>query len=168
MTPFLAELFGTMLMILMGDGVVANVALKRTKGGGSGWIVVTTAWALAVFVGVVVAGPYSGAHLNPAVTLASGQFDWAQVLPYVSAQMIGAALGALLVWLSYKPHFDATDDPAVKLGVFCTGAEIRRPGWNFLCNLQIKSFQNICQHGFRCISFREQCSHRFYIFETFF
>ena len=136
MTPFLAELFGTMLMILMGDGVVANVALKRTKGGGSGWIVVTTAWALAVFVGVVVAGPYSGAHLNPAVTLAfalSGQFDWAQVLPYVSAQMIGAALGALLVWLSYKPHFDATDDPAVKLGVFCTGAEIRRPGWNFLC-----------------------------------
>lgn len=138
MTPFVAEILGTMVMILMGDGVVANVVLKQTKGHAAGWMAVTTAWAMAVFVGVVIAGPYSGAHLNPAVTLGfalSGKFPWEQVLPYMTAQMIGAALGALLVWLAYKPHFDATDSPAAKLGVFCTGPEIRRKGWNFLCEM---------------------------------
>ena len=107
-------------------------------GRAGGWMVVTTAWALAVFVGVVVAAPYSGAHLNPAVTFAfalTGQFPWERVLPYVSAQMIGAALGAVLVWLAYRPHFEATPDPRTKLAVFCTAPEIRRTGWNFLTEL---------------------------------
>ena len=125
-------------MILMGDGVVANVVLDKTKGHAGGWMVVTTAWALAVFVGVVVAAPYSGAHLNPAVTFAfalTGQFPWERVLPYVSAQMIGAALGAVLVWLAYRPHFEATPDPRTKLAVFCTAPEIRRTGWNFLTEM---------------------------------
>src|ERR1700709_1031139 len=104
MSPFVAEIIGTMLMILLGDGVVANVVLKDTKGNNSGWMVITTAWGLAVFVGVVVAGPYSGAHLNPAVTIGlaiAGKFAWASVLSYVTAQMIGACIGAFLVWLMY-------------------------------------------------------------------
>ena len=115
MTPFVAEMLGTMLMILIGDGVVANAVLARTKGHAAGWMAITTGWALAVFVGVVVAGPYSGAHLNPAVTLAfalTGQFAWASVPAYVAAQMAGAALGAVLVYLAYRDHFAVTDDPA--------------------------------------------------------
>jgi glycerol uptake facilitator protein len=135
MTPFVAELIGTFLLILLGDGVVANVVLKDTKGNGGGWIVITTAWALAVFVGVSVAGPYSGAHLNPAVTLALaivGKFDWALVPAYVAAQMIGAMLGALLVWLTHKDHFDHTEDDGAKLAVFCTGPAIRNAPINFL------------------------------------
>src|ERR1700760_1201811 len=100
MTPFMAEFIGTMLLILLGDGVVANVVLNDTKGNNGGWIVITTGWALAVFVGVVVAGPYSGAHLNPAITIGlalAGKFAWANVMPYIIAQMIGAFAGALLV-----------------------------------------------------------------------
>src|SRR3954470_21388296 len=100
MTPFIAEMIGTMLLILLGDGVVANVLLNDTKGNNSGWIVITTGWALAVFVGVTVAGPYSGAHLNPAVTIGlagAGKFAWADVPAYIGAQMLGAMLGALLV-----------------------------------------------------------------------
>ncbi|MBE5032853.1 MIP/aquaporin family protein [Gallalistipes aquisgranensis] len=130
MTPFTAELLGTMLMILMGDGAVANVVLVRTKGHGAGWLAIATAWALAVFVGVVVAGPYSGAHLNPAVTLAfalSSKFPWTEVPAYLLAQMLGAALGALLVWLFYRRHFEVTKDPAAKLAVFCTDPQIRSP-----------------------------------------
>src|SRR6218665_507022 len=113
MTPFTAEIIGTMLLILLGNGVVANVLLKDTKGNNSGWIVITTAWALAVFVGVVVAGPHSGAHLNPIVTLglAIGKgFDWALVPGYVAAQIAGAMFGSLLVWLMYKDYSDATED----------------------------------------------------------
>src|SRR5580658_908319 len=101
MTPFMAELIGTMLLILLGDGVVANVLLNDTKGNNSGWIVITTGWGLAVFVGVTLAGPVSGAHLNPAVTVGlaiAGKFPWGQVLPYIAAQMIGASIGAFLVW----------------------------------------------------------------------
>ncbi|MEI7487606.1 MAG: MIP/aquaporin family protein, partial [Chryseobacterium sp.] len=97
MTPFIAEIIGTMLLILLGNGVVANVVLKDTKGNNSGWIVISTAWALAVFVGVQVAGPISGAHLNPAVTIGlavAGKFSWDLVPTYIAAQMIGAALGA--------------------------------------------------------------------------
>ncbi|MGN6540824.1 MAG: MIP/aquaporin family protein, partial [Ginsengibacter sp.] len=93
MTPFIAELIGTMILILLGNGVVANVVLKGTKGNGSGWIVITTGWALAVFAGVVIAGPYSGAHLNPAVTLGlaiAGKFPWTQVPGFIVAQLIGA------------------------------------------------------------------------------
>lgn len=127
-----------MLLILMGGGVVANVVLKGTKGNGSGWIVITTAWALGVFIGVVVAGPYSGAHLNPAVTIAlatAGKFPWADVPMYIGAQMIGAALGAFLVWLSYKDHFDLTEDGPSKLAVFSTGPAVRNTPINFLCEV---------------------------------
>lgn len=128
MNAYLAEFIGTALMILLGNGVVANVVLKGTKGNNSGWIVITTAWALAVFVGVVVAGPYSGAHLNPIVTLglAIGKgFDWAKVPFYIIAQISGAMFGALLVWITYKDHFDATDDKYLKAAPFATAPAIR-------------------------------------------
>jgi glycerol uptake facilitator protein len=134
MSPFVAELIGTMLLILLGDGVVANVVLKDTKGNNSGWIVITTAWGLAVFVGVVVAGPYSGAHLNPAVTLAlaiAGKFAWANVIPYIIAQFAGACMGAFLVWIMYYDHFKRTNDPASILAVFCTGPAVR----NYISNI---------------------------------
>lgn len=138
MTPFIAELIGTMLLILLGDGVVANVVLKDTKGNNSGWIVITTAWALAVFVGVVVAAPYSGAHLNPAVTVAlaiSGAFPWVAVPGYILAQFLGAMMGAFLVWLTHKDHFDRTEDAGAKMAVFCTGPAIRNYGINFICEV---------------------------------
>lgn len=128
MTPFVAEFIGTALLILLGNGVVANVVLNKTKGNGGGWIVITTAWALAVFVGVVVSAPYSGAHLNPAVTLGlavSGKFEWMQVPSYILAQMLGAMLGAFLVWIKYKDHFAATEDKGLKLAAFSTGPAIR-------------------------------------------
>ncbi|HEY0176197.1 MAG TPA: MIP/aquaporin family protein, partial [Pedobacter sp.] len=115
MTPFMAEFLGTMLMILLGDGVVANVVLNDTKGNNSGWMVITTAWGLAVFVGVTVAGPYSGAHFNPAITIGlaiAGKFPWSNVLPYITAQFLGAFLGAFLVWLMYFDHFKRTNNPA--------------------------------------------------------
>jgi glycerol uptake facilitator protein len=130
MTPFVAELIGTMFLVLLGNGVVANVVLKGTKGNSSGWIVITTGWALSVFAGVVIAAPYSGAHLNPAVTLGlaiAGKFAWDQVALFIGAQLLGAMLGALLVWLMYKPHFDSTDDPLSQLAVFSTGPAIRHP-----------------------------------------
>jgi glycerol uptake facilitator protein len=134
MSPFIAEFIGTMLLILLGDGVVANVLLKDTKGNNSGWMVITTAWGLAVFVGVVVAGPYSGAHLNPAVTLAlaiTGKFAWALVPAYVLAQLSGAAAGAALVWLMYYDHFKRTNSPDHVLAVFCTGPAVR----NYISNI---------------------------------
>lgn len=134
MSPFMAEFLGTMLLILLGDGVVANVLLKDTKGNNSGWIVITTAWGLAVFVGVVVAGPYSGAHLNPAVTIGlaiAGKFAWASVLPYIAAQMLGAFAGAFLVWLMYYDHFQRVNAPDAILAVFCTGPAIR----NYVSNI---------------------------------
>jgi glycerol uptake facilitator protein len=134
MSPFVAEIIGTMLMILLGDGVVANVVLKDTKGNNSGWMVITTAWGLAVFVGVVVAGPYSGAHLNPAVTIAlaiAGKFAWASVVPYIIAQFTGACIGAFLVWISYYDHFKRTNNPAAILSVFCTGPAVR----NYVSNI---------------------------------
>jgi len=128
MTPFLAEFLGTTLLILLGNGVVANVVLSKTKGNGSGWIVITTAWALAVFVGVVVAAPYSGAHLNPAVTIAlaiAGKFEWRMVPEYMLAQLLGAMTGALFVWLKYIDHFKATEDKGLKLASFSTGPAIK-------------------------------------------
>jgi glycerol uptake facilitator protein len=134
MSPFIAEFLGTMLMILLGDGVVANVILNDTKGNNSGWIVITTAWGLAVFVGVTVAGPYSGAHLNPAVTLAlaiAGKFAWASVVPYIAAQFLGAFAGAFLVWIMYYDHFKRTDNPAGILAIFCTGPAVR----NYVSNI---------------------------------
>jgi glycerol uptake facilitator protein len=134
MSPFIAELIGTMLLILLGDGVVANVLLNDTKGNSSGWMVITTAWGLAVFVGVVVAGPYSGAHLNPAVTIGlaiAGKFTWGSVLPYIVAQMLGAFLGAFFVWVMYYDHFEKTNNPGAILAVFCTGPAIR----NYVSNI---------------------------------
>ena len=138
MSPFLAELVGTMLLITLGDGVVANVVLDKTKGHGSGWIVITTGWALAVTVGVYAVNAISGAHLNPAVTIglaAIGKFSWALVPGYVAAQMIGAFLGAVIVWLAYLPHWAATPDQGGKLAVFATGPAIRRPLANLLTEI---------------------------------
>ncbi len=135
MSPFLGELIGTALLLLLGDGVVANVILKDTKGSNGGWIVIAFGWAMAVFVGVLVASAASGAHLNPAVTLglaAAGKFAWKGVPSYLLAQMLGACLGACLVWLQYKSHFEVTDNRDAKLGVFCTAPQIRAPLWNFL------------------------------------
>ena len=135
MSPFLAELIGTMLLILLGCGVVANVALDKTKGKDGGFILVNFAWGFAVYVGVVVAGPYSGAHLNPAVTIGlavGGGFEWSQVPSYLIAQIIGAAIGAGLVGFMYIDHFKATEDLDTKLGVFGTSPAIRNPFPNFL------------------------------------
>src|SRR5665213_1885422 len=123
MNPFVAELIGTMVLILLGNGVVANVLLKDTKGNNGGWIVITTGWALAVFTGVVIAAPFSGAHLNPAVTIGlaiAGKFAWSKVLTFIVAQVIGAMLGSFLVWIVYKNHFDATPDAESQLAVFST------------------------------------------------
>ena len=134
MSPFIAEFLGTMLLVLLGDGVVANVLLKDTKGNNGGWIVITTGWALGVFVGVIVAGPYSGAHLNPAVTIGlaiAGKFAWCNVLTYIVAQMLGAGLGAFLVWVMYYDHFQRTNNPGSILAVFCTGPAVR----NYISNI---------------------------------
>jgi len=138
MNAYLAEFIGTALLILLGNSVVANVVLKGTKGNNSGWIVITTAWALAVFVGVVVAGPYSGAHLNPAVTLglAIGKgFSWALVPFYIMAQLAGAMTGSFLVWLIYKDHFDATDDQGLKAAPFATAPAIRNMSSNLISEI---------------------------------
>ncbi|ADF51118.1 MAG: aquaporin family protein [Zunongwangia sp.] len=127
MTPFIAEILGTALLILLGGGVVANVNLNKTIGQGSDWIVITTAWGLAVFAGVVVAGPYSGAHLNPAVTIGlaiGGLFPWADVPIYIAGEFIGAMIGSFLVYQMYKSHFDATEDGGAKRAVFCTAPAI--------------------------------------------
>jgi len=138
MTPFIAELLGTLILILLGGGVVANVLLKGTNGHNSGWIVITTGWALAVFTGVVIAGPYSGAHLNPAVTLAmviTGSLNYGDALLYVLAQFIGAMSGSFLVWLMYKDHFNQTDDAGLKQAVFCTSPAIRNLPINLISEI---------------------------------
>jgi glycerol uptake facilitator len=125
---FIAELIGTMLLIIFGDGVVANVLLNKTKGQNSGWIVIATGWAMAVAVGVYASWPISGAHINPAVTIGLaviGKFPWAMVVPYIIAQMIGAFLGAVIVWLAYRKHFEVTENADFKLLVFCTEPAIR-------------------------------------------
>ena len=135
MTPFTAELIGTMFLILLGAGVVANVILKGTKGNAGGWMVITTGWALAVFVGVVIAGPYSGAHLNPAVSIGlaiAGKFQWSEVPMYILAQLVGAMLGAFLAWCIYRDHFNATTDADTVLAVFSTGPAIRNTTFNVL------------------------------------
>jgi glycerol uptake facilitator protein len=138
MEAFAAELVGTCILVILGDGVVANVVLARTKGHQSGWIVITAGWGLAVAVAVYCVGRLSGAHINPAVTVglaAIGQFPWADVGGYVAAQMIGAFLGAVVVWVTYRPHWAATDDTAAKLAVFATGPENRSPGPNFVTEI---------------------------------
>jgi glycerol uptake facilitator protein len=138
MTAFSAELIGTFLLILLGTGVVANTILKGTKGNNGGWIVITTGWALAVFVGVVVAAPYSGAHLNPAVTLAlaiAGKFAWNKVGGFILAQCIGAVLGAFVTWMVYKDHLNETQDAGTQLAVFGTSPAIRNSVFNLLSEI---------------------------------
>ncbi|MCL6273894.1 aquaporin family protein [Muricauda sp. 2012CJ35-5] len=138
MTPFISEIIGTFLLILLGCGVNANVSLNKTYGSGSGWIVITTGWAFAVFTGVVVAGPHSGAHLNPAVTIGlalAGEFSIYDVPSYVIAQFIGAMLGAFIVWLMNKDHFDATADGNTKRGVFCNAPAIPNTFQNMLTEI---------------------------------
>jgi glycerol uptake facilitator protein len=138
MTPFLAELVGTMLLVILGDGVVANVLLTRTKGNDSGWIVITTGWALAVTFAVYCVNAFSGAHLNPAVTIGLaviGKFAWGGVASYILAQMIGAFLGGAIVWLAYLPHWALTGDQGAKLGVFCTGPAVRHNVSNLITEI---------------------------------
>ena len=136
MHELLAEFFGTFLLILLGCGVVANVILKDTKVEATGgWMLITTAWALAVYVGVVVAAPYSGAHLNPAVSVGlavAGEFEWAKVPGFALAQLAGAFAGASLVWLIYLDHFRRTPEATTKLGVFATIPAIRNYSSNLL------------------------------------
>ena len=138
MSVFTAELVGTFLLILLGGGVCANVSLKKTCGHDSGWIVITAGWGLAVAIAVYAVVNVSGAHINPAVTLglaSIGELPWHDVPKYVAAQMLGAILGAATVWLAYLPHWEATDDPAAKLGVFSTAPAIRKPFANLLCEI---------------------------------
>ncbi|MCP1291246.1 MULTISPECIES: MIP/aquaporin family protein [Chromobacterium] len=128
MNPLMGEFIGTALLVLLGNGVVANVLLKNTKGHNSGLIVIAFGWAMAVFVGVFSVAAISGAHLNPAVSVAlavAGKFAWAKVPGYVLAQMLGGMSGAGLMWLIYRKHFDSTDCADTKLATFCTGPAIR-------------------------------------------
>lgn len=136
MDIYVAEVVGTMILLILGDGVVANVGLSKTKGNGGGLIAITTGWGLAVALAVYCVGRISGAHINPAVTLglaSIGEFEWAKVPGYLAAQMIGAFMGAVIVWLAHLPHWAATEDPDAKLGVFCTSPAIRTAPANFVC-----------------------------------
>ena len=135
MSVYLAEIIGTMILIILGDSVVANVILNKTKGNGGGWIVITTGWAFAVAIPALIFGAISGAHFNPALTigLASiGKFAWADVPAYIACQMLGAFLGACVVYLQYLPHWAATEDKGTKLAVFATGPAIRNTPANFI------------------------------------
>jgi len=138
MNPFVAEFIGTALLVLFGNGVVANVVLSRTKGNNSGWIVITAGWAFAVFVGVFCSQRFSGAHLNPAVTFAmaaAGKLAWSKVFGYVFAQLLGGVVGGALVFLFYKEHFNATGDASAKLACFCTAPNIRNIPQAFFCEV---------------------------------
>jgi len=135
MTPYFGEFIGTLLLVLLGNGVVANVVLQDTKGSASGWIVITFGWGMAVFVAVWCVGASSGAHINPAVTLglaAAGKFAWAEVTPYLIAQMLGGIAGATFVFLVYRDHYAVTANADAKLGTFATGPAIRNLPSNLL------------------------------------
>ena len=136
MSAFVAEIIGTAMILLFGCGVVAGVLLAKSKAQGGGWIVITFSWAIGVTFGVYAAGQFSGAHLNPAVTIAlavTGKFEWALVPSYILAQFIGAMIGSGLVYLAYLSHWEETTDPGLKLAVFSTGPAIRNPMGNFVC-----------------------------------
>jgi glycerol uptake facilitator protein len=139
MSPFFGEFIGTGLLILLGDGVVANVVLNKTKGNNGGWIVITFGWAIAVFIAVFVSSHFSKAHLNPAITVAmaylENNFSWSDVPVYLGGQMAGAMAGAFMVWLNYRLHFNATADADAKLAVFCTGPAIRNPVTNIIAEI---------------------------------
>lgn len=130
MSPYVAEFFGTMLLILLGEGVVAGVLLKGSKAENAGWLTIVVAWGLAVTLAIYAVGQFSGAHLNPAVTVGlalSGSFTWDQVAGYCAAQIVGAFAGAVLVWLHYLPHWKNTTSAELKLAVFATGPAVRSP-----------------------------------------
>ena len=138
MTPFVSEFIGTALLLILGNGVVANVILNKTKGNNGGLMAITSGWAIAVFVGVYATASVSGGHLNPAVTIALaviGKFEWALVPTYMAAQMLGAMLGSSIVWLAYRQHFNETADAATKLGVFCTSPSIKSTADNAFSEL---------------------------------
>ena len=139
MNPYVFEFLGTLVLVLLGDGVCAACSLNKSKAQGGGWVVIALAWGFAVMMGVLIAGPVSGAHLNPAVTLGlaiAGKFSWHLVLGYCVAQMLGGFVGAVLVWLFYKDHYKATaDQPDTMLGTFCTMPAIWNPWRNFLCEV---------------------------------
>ena len=138
MTIFFAELVGTLILILLGDGVVANVVLKNSKGSGSGWMVITTGWALAVAIPALIFGSYSGAHFNPALTIALaviGKVAWSQVPIYIAGQFLGAFLGAVLVFVFNYDQFKTSDNQGDKLAVFCTGPAVRNTTINFICEV---------------------------------
>ena len=135
MSSFLAELLGTMILIIFGCGVVGGVVLNKSKAQNSGWIVITLGWGFGVAFGVYIAGKYSGGHLNPAVTLGlavSGSFPWEQVPKYIAAQMIGGFIGGCIVYFHYLPHWEATEDKDAKLAVFCTDPAIPNTFANLL------------------------------------
>lgn len=135
MSPYLAEFFGTMFIIILGQGVVAGAILKGTKSENAGWFTIVVGWGIAVTLAIYAVGKFSGAHLNPALTIAfaiKGDFPWSDVLGYITAQMAGAFVGAIVVWLQFLPHWKRTDDAATKLAVFCTAPAIRSPFSNLL------------------------------------
>ena len=139
MEKYLFELIGTLVLVLLGDGVCAATSLNHSKAKGAGWVVIALGWGFAVMTGVLIAGPVSGAHLNPAVTLGlaiAGSFPWADVLGYIVGQMVGGFVGACLVWVFYKDHYKATaDQPDTMLGTFCTMPAIANKWRNFLCEV---------------------------------
>ena len=138
MSPYVAEFVGTMLLILFGNGVVANVLLKRTKGNDAGWIVISAGWGVAVYIGAFCSNEYSGAQLNPAVTVATmlnGDLGYLMGAGYMLAQFLGAMTGALLVYLFYREHFTVTQDPDAKLACFSTAPNIRKSGQAFFCEM---------------------------------
>jgi glycerol uptake facilitator protein len=138
MHPFVAEFIGTALVLVFGNGVVANVLLSKTKGSGSGWMVIATGWGLAVFIGVFASQASSGAHLNPAITVAlaqAGKFPWSRVPGYIIAQILGGIAGSVLVFLFYREHFKATEDGHAKLACFCTAPNIRNIPQAFFCEM---------------------------------
>ena len=135
---YLYEFIGTAILVLMGDGVVANTVLKGTKSNGGGWVVITFGWGLGVFLGVIIAMPYSGAHINPAVTLGfafAGMFSWSLVPGYIIAQLLGGFFGASIVYLFFRHHFNITEDKETNLAVFCTGPAIRNYPSNVFCEV---------------------------------
>jgi glycerol uptake facilitator protein len=138
MNAMLAEFIGTAILVILGNGVVANVVLSRTKGNGGGWIVITAGWAIGVYVGVFCAQAFSGAHLNPAVTVAmavAGKLAWAKVAGYMAAQLLGGIVGGTLVFLFYREHFKASTDSGLKLACFCTSPNIRNIPQAFFCEV---------------------------------
>ena len=139
MTPFLGEFIGTALLIILGNGVVANVVLNKTKGNNSGWIVIAFGWGMAVYMGASASLALGGSgHLNPAVTIAMAaftDFETDKILPFIGGQFAGAIAASFIVWLAYKQHFDETQDGNAKLGVFCNAPAIRNTGWNLMTEI---------------------------------